>query len=52
MLDQDAYNLPRVQEGMNSRAYEGLIIGDQELRIRHFHAVLSDYIDGVRPVRQ
>ena len=51
VLDQDARNLPRVQEGMNSRAYEGLIIGTQELRIRHFHAVLGDYIDGVRPER-
>jgi phenylpropionate dioxygenase-like ring-hydroxylating dioxygenase large terminal subunit len=49
VLDQDAYNLPRVQEGMNSRAYEGLIIGTQELRIRHFHKILDDYIDGVRP---
>ena len=46
VLDQDAYNLPRVQEGMNSRAYDGLIIGTQELRIRHFHAVLMDYIEG------
>lgn len=46
VLDQDAYNLPRVQEGMNSRAYEGLIVGEQELRIRHFHDVLMDYVDG------
>lgn len=48
VLDQDAYNLPRVQEGMNSRAYEGLIIGDQELRIRHFHKVLMDYVGDER----
>jgi phenylpropionate dioxygenase-like ring-hydroxylating dioxygenase large terminal subunit len=46
VLDQDAHNLPRVQEGMNSRAYEGLIVGTQELRIRHFHAVLMDYVEG------
>ena len=46
VLDQDAYNLPRVQEGMNSQAYDGLIVGDQELRIRHFHAVLTDYVEG------
>lgn len=51
VLDQDAYNLPRVQEGMNSRAYEGLIVGTQELRIRHFHKVLSDYVDGKLPAR-
>lgn len=45
VLDQDAHNLPRVQEGMHSMAYEGLILGQQELRIRHFHAVLGDYVD-------
>jgi phenylpropionate dioxygenase-like ring-hydroxylating dioxygenase large terminal subunit len=45
VLDQDAYNLPRVQEGMNSMAYDGLILGDQELRIKHFHATLMDYVD-------
>ena len=51
VLDQDAYNLPRVQEGMNSLAYDGLIIGEQELRIRHFHHILGEYIDGTRPSR-
>lgn len=45
VLDQDAYNLPRVQEGMNSMAYEGLILGTQELRIRHFHETLMDFVD-------
>jgi phenylpropionate dioxygenase-like ring-hydroxylating dioxygenase large terminal subunit len=44
VLDQDAHNLPRVQDGMNSRAYDGLILGTQELRIRHFHKVLMDYV--------
>lgn len=52
VLDQDAHNLSRVQEGMNSRAYEGLIIGTQELRIRHFHQILGDYIDGMHPGRR
>jgi phenylpropionate dioxygenase-like ring-hydroxylating dioxygenase large terminal subunit len=45
VLDQDAHNLPRVQEGMQSMAYEGLILGNQELRIRHFHKTLMDYVD-------
>jgi phenylpropionate dioxygenase-like ring-hydroxylating dioxygenase large terminal subunit len=44
VLDQDAHNLPRVQEGMNSAAFEGLVLGTQELRIRHFHATLMDYV--------
>ena len=45
VLDQDAYNLPGVQAGMNSESYDGLYIGDQELRIRHFHKTLMDYVD-------
>ena len=36
---------------MNSLAYDGLIIGEQELRIRHFHHILGEYIDGTRPSR-
>jgi hypothetical protein len=44
VLDQDAHNLPRVQEGMNSAAFDGLIVGTQELRIRHFHHVLMSYV--------
>ena len=30
---------------MNSAGFPGLHLGDQEIRIRHFHAVLSDYVD-------
>ena len=46
MLDQDAANLPGVQAGMHSTAFEGLWIGAQELRIRHFHKVIDDYVYG------
>ncbi len=52
VLDQDAYNLPTVQDGMHSSAFPGLWLGSQELRIRHFHKVLDDYIygaDGKKP---
>ena len=44
VLDQDAYNLPGVQAGMNSAGYRGLWLGEQELRIRHFHKTLDDYV--------
>ena len=44
VLDQDAYNLPNVQIGMNSAGYDGLWLGSQELRIRHFHATIDDYV--------
>jgi nitrite reductase/ring-hydroxylating ferredoxin subunit len=46
VLDQDAYNLPMVQRGMNSRAYPGLWINYRERRLRHMHRVLDTYLDG------
>lgn len=49
VLRQDAENLPGVQAGMNSRGFRGLWIGNQELRIRHFHKVLDDFIYGPGP---
>ena len=30
---------------MNSNGYEGLWLGNQELRIRHFHKTLEDYLE-------
>ncbi|HCV00363.1 MAG TPA: (2Fe-2S)-binding protein [Dehalococcoidia bacterium] len=45
-LDQDSYNLPRVQKGMNSRSFKGLLINYRERRIRHMHKVIDDYLDG------
>ena len=52
VLDQDAHNLPMVQKGMNSAGYRGLWISNQELRIRHFHKTIDDYLfrDPVRIV--
>ncbi|NJN51808.1 MAG: aromatic ring-hydroxylating dioxygenase subunit alpha [Gammaproteobacteria bacterium] len=44
VLDQDASNLPMVQKGMNSSGYRGLWISNQELRVRHFHKTLDDYL--------
>ena len=46
VLDQDAANLPGVQAGMNSAGYRGLWLGNQELRLRHFHRTIDDYIYG------
>ena len=44
LLDEDLYNLPRIQAGMRSRAFDGLHLGDQEIRIRHFHRTLEEYL--------
>ena len=49
VLDQDASNLPNVQAGMHSRGFKGLWIGRQELRIRHFHKVIDDYLNRYAP---
>lgn len=49
VINQDAYNLPFVQKGMNSVGYQGLWLGEQELRIRHFHKTLEDYLAGGYP---
>ena len=46
VLDQDAHNLPGVQQGMHSAGFRGLYLGKQELRIRHFHKVIDDYVFG------
>jgi len=44
LLDEDLYNLPRIQAGMRSAAFENLHLGDQEVRIRHFHRTLEQYL--------
>jgi hypothetical protein len=33
-----------IQKGMNSRGFRGLWVGTQELRVRHFHKTLDDYL--------
>ena len=46
LIGQDFYNLPRVQAGMHSEGFAGLHLGDQEVRVRHFHDTLLRYLDG------
>lgn len=48
VLDQDLHNLPRVQAGMRSRAFTGLLLNSQERRIRHFHRTLDEYVGADR----
>jgi phenylpropionate dioxygenase-like ring-hydroxylating dioxygenase large terminal subunit len=45
VLLQDAFNLPHVQAGMRSDAYDVLRIGEQECRIAFFHQVLMRYVN-------
>jgi phenylpropionate dioxygenase-like ring-hydroxylating dioxygenase large terminal subunit len=44
VVDEDMGNLPNVQAGMRSRAFRGLHLGTQEVRIRHFHETLMRYL--------
>jgi hypothetical protein len=46
VLDEDMFNLPRIQAGLRSRAFRELHLGTQEVRIRHFHDVLMRYVEG------
>jgi hypothetical protein len=45
LLDEDLYNLPRIQAGMRSAAFQDLHLGRQEVRILHHHKTLEDYIE-------
>ena len=45
-MDEDLYNLPRIQAGMRSAAFEALHLGTQEVRILHFHETLMRYLEG------
>jgi phenylpropionate dioxygenase-like ring-hydroxylating dioxygenase large terminal subunit len=44
LIDEDLYNLTRVQAGMHSRAFESLLLGKQEVRILHHQKTLEELI--------
>ena len=44
VLSQDAELLPEVQRGVRSRGFKGQLWGEQEQRLRHFHAELERYL--------
>jgi phenylpropionate dioxygenase-like ring-hydroxylating dioxygenase large terminal subunit len=44
VLSQDADLLPIVQQGVRSRGFEGQLWGEQEQRLRHFHAEIARYL--------
>ncbi|MBM4267866.1 MAG: aromatic ring-hydroxylating dioxygenase subunit alpha [Deltaproteobacteria bacterium] len=45
LMDEDLYNLPRIQKGMRSAAFQALHLGKQEVRILHFHDTLMRYLE-------
>jgi phenylpropionate dioxygenase-like ring-hydroxylating dioxygenase large terminal subunit len=44
VLQQDADNVAVNQRGLKSDGFRGLYLGEQELRVRHFHNVLDTYL--------
>lgn len=44
LLDEDLYNLPRIQAGMQSAAFRSLHLCTQEVRILHHHKTLERYL--------
>jgi hypothetical protein len=46
LMDEDLYNLPRIQRGMRSSAFRALHLGRQEVRILHHHDTLMKYVEG------
>lgn len=48
VYNQDANNVPWVQEGVRSASFKGMLFNHQERRLRHFYHILDDYIEGRR----
>jgi len=46
VLQQDGNQAGPIQAGMRSRGFQELRLAHQERRIRHFHAVLDEYLKG------
>ncbi len=46
VLAQDGSNMPTMQAGVASDSFKGMILSDQELRLRHFHKTVDDFIAG------
>ncbi len=44
ILQQDADNVPEVQQGVQSEGYKGMYLGEQEIRVRHFHNMIDQYL--------
>jgi phenylpropionate dioxygenase-like ring-hydroxylating dioxygenase large terminal subunit len=49
ILQQDADNVPEVQQGVQSEGYRGMTLGEQEIRVRHFHNLVDRYLEGSEP---
>lgn len=44
VLDQDYQQVPLQQLGLKSRGFKGMRFGGEEIRLRHLHALVDEYI--------
>ena len=52
VFDQDSFNLPNVQKGLKTMVKPGVTLElYQETKIRHFHALLDEWLGGTSPLR-
>ena len=50
-MDQDMSITTGQQLGFRSRGYRGVYLSGQEARVRRYHEVIDEYLQGVRPAR-
>ncbi len=46
VLAEDGSNMPTMQAGVASDSFRGMILSEQEIRLRHFHQTIDDFIAG------
>ncbi|RMF78029.1 MAG: aromatic ring-hydroxylating dioxygenase subunit alpha, partial [Planctomycetota bacterium] len=51
-IDQDVAVFVTQQRGFRSRGYKGVYLSNQEKRIRRYHELIDDYIEGRLPKRR
>jgi phenylpropionate dioxygenase-like ring-hydroxylating dioxygenase large terminal subunit len=52
VLAQDGSNMATMQAGIASDSFKGMILSEQEIRLRHFHKTIDDFIAGNVSTRQ
>jgi len=51
-IDEDIAVFTMQQRGFRSRGYKGAYLAQQENRVRRYHELIDDYIEGRRPLKQ
>jgi len=51
-IEQDIAVFTEQQKGLRSRGFKGGYLSNQESRVRRYHELIDDYIEGTRPSRR